>query len=172
MGRRKIGRRLSKICTAGPGGEQIESGRGARGAGSCSGDVMDVPGRDQLPAELRAFLYSCIDAVEQVEILMLLRGTSRAWTAREVTRELALVEPTGRVHLEVLTARGLLQATSAPDREVAYRLAPRTVSLAGYVELLAECFAQSRSAIHRFVVTRCGRSKSFADAFKLRDPES
>lgn len=129
---------------------------------------MDTPSRDELPAELRAFLYTCIDAVEQLEILMLLRRSGRAWTAREVTRELDLAEAVTRRHLETLTSRGLLAAR--PGDEVSYRFFPKTEALAHYAALLAEHYATSRSAVHRFVAKGSG-SKRFSDAFKLRDQE-
>lgn len=130
---------------------------------------MDPTPRDDLPAELRAFLYACVDAIEQVEILMLLRRSGRASTARDVTQALALSEQLTRVHLETLTSRGLLSAT--PGREVVYRCEPKTPALARYVDLLADHYGASRNAIHTFIATFARRSRSFAAAFRLRDRE-
>ena len=134
---------------------------------TCGG--MDTPARDELPAELRAFLYSCIDSIEQVEILMMLRAAGHGCTTRAVASSLGLAEPAARSHLETLTARGLLHAE--PGREVTYAFRPKTAALAGYAELLAGHHAQARSAVLRFVATSSRRTRIFADAFRLRDTE-
>jgi DNA-binding IclR family transcriptional regulator len=101
---------------------------------------------------------------------MLLRRSGGPSTAREVTQALALSEQVARVHLETLTSRGLLSA--APGREVLYRCEPKSPALARYVDLLAEHYPTSRHAIHVFIATFARRSKSFAAAFRLRDPEN
>ena len=130
---------------------------------------MDTPARDELPAELRAFLYSCIDSIEQVEILMLLREAERGCTTRAVASSLGLGEAAARGHLETLTARGLLHA--APGPEITYRFDPKTPALARYADLLADQHARARGAVLRFVATSSRRTKGFADAFRLRDME-
>jgi DNA-binding IclR family transcriptional regulator len=130
---------------------------------------MDTPARDELPAELRAFLYSCIDSIEQVEILMTLRTAGRGCTTRAVASSLGLAEPAVRSHLETLTARGLLHAE--PGSEVTYAFQPKTPALARYADLLAGHHANARTAVLRFVATSSRRTRSFADAFKLRDTE-
>jgi hypothetical protein len=130
---------------------------------------MHTPPSD-LPPELKAFLYSCVDSVEQVEILMLLRRSERAWTARGVTVELGLVERVARAQLETLTSRGLVRAETG-GAEVAYRYQPKTAQLRRYADLLADSYGTARTAIYRFISTNVRRSKRFADAFKLRDQD-
>jgi len=125
---------------------------------------------DELPTELRAFLYSCIDGIEQVEILVLLSRSDRAWSTRAVAAELGLSDAAARHHLESLAARGLLQIAIAGD--VSYSYAPKTADLRRYGNELIAYYASSRTTILRFIATSPRRSmKSFADAFKLRDPE-
>lgn len=122
----------------------------------------------EVPAELRAFLYSCIDAIEQVEILVLLARSERLWSARTVASELSLSDAVCRHHLETLAARGLLQITVG--QEVSYRYAPKSADLRRYGDQLAEHYTTSRTAIMRMIATAPRRSiKRFADAFKLRD---
>ncbi len=130
---------------------------------------MNTPPHDDLPPALRAFLYSCIDSIEQLDMLMLLRRSDRAWRAREVAAELQLSDAVARAHLETLTARGLLHARA--EGEVTYRFQPKTNELARYAALLAEAYASSRHLVVRFVATRSPRTKSFSDAFKLREPD-
>lgn len=130
---------------------------------------MDFGGRDELSPELRAFLYSCIDAIEQLEILVLLRKSGQPWTTRAVAAELGLKDVQTRAYLETLTARGLLAAKAG--NEVTYRFEPRSPELTRYAALLAEAFTTSRSAVVRFIATTSRRTKSFSDAFKLRDTD-
>lgn len=130
---------------------------------------MDEP-RTELPPELRAFIHSCIDSLEQVELLMLLRGSARVRTAREIASELHLPPPAARRQLEALAARGLLDVRVA--EETGYRYGPKSDELARYCDLLAQHYITSRQAVLGFVATESRLSiKRFADAFKLRDPE-
>jgi hypothetical protein len=125
---------------------------------------------ERLPPELRAFLYSCIDAVEQVEILVLLCQSDRACSAKAVASNLSVTDAVARHHLETLVARGLLQATIGA--EVTYRYAPKSVELRRYGDQLVEQYTTSRTAILQTVATASRRSvKRFSDAFKLRDSE-
>jgi hypothetical protein len=123
----------------------------------------------ELPADLRAFLYSCIDAVEQVDILVLLRNSGKPWTAAATAVQLGLSDTTARHHLETLSARGLLQIGVAAD--VSYAYAPKSAELRRYGDRLSELHATSRTAIMRFVASSPLRLKRFSDAFKLRDVE-
>jgi predicted ArsR family transcriptional regulator len=81
--------------------------------------MVDEP-RTELPPELRAFIHSCIDSLEQVELLMLLRGSARVRTAREIASELHLAPSAARRQLEALAARGLMDVRVA--EETGYRL--------------------------------------------------
>ena len=130
---------------------------------------MNQSGSDELPPELRAFLYSCIDNVEQVEILVLLCRENGPWTARATAAHLGLPDAVARHHLETLAARGLLQISVAA--EVLYFYAPKNAELRRYADQLSAQFATARMGIMRFVASHSRRLKPFSDAFKLRDPE-
>jgi hypothetical protein len=130
----------------------------------------DVQG--DLPSELRAFLHSCIDSIEQVEILMIIRGSDRFRTAREVGPELGMPVAAARRDLETLAARGLLEVRVS-ENEIGYRYGPKTPDLARYADLLAQHYITARPAVLGFVARESSQSiKRFADAFRLRDPES
>jgi Fe2+ or Zn2+ uptake regulation protein len=125
---------------------------------------------DVLPTELRAFLHSCIESIPQVEILMMLRGSERARSAREVASALRVPSATARRDLDTLAARGLLAVHVA--EETSYRYHPKSEDLAHYCDLLAEHYVTSRQSVFGFVATESRLSmKRFADAFKLRDRE-
>jgi DNA-binding FadR family transcriptional regulator len=123
-----------------------------------------------LPPELRAFLHSCIESIEQIELLMMLRGSDRLRTAREVAAEFGISPALARRDLETLSARGLLEVRVG--EETAYRYRPKTEELGRYSDLLAQHYVTSRPAVLGFVATESRLSaKRFADAFKLRKPE-
>ena len=130
---------------------------------------MNQSAFSELPPELRAFLYSCIDSVEQVEILVLLCREGGPWTARATAGRVGLPDAVARHHLETLAARGLLQISVAS--EVLYSYAPKNADLRRYADQLSEQYATARMAIMRFVVSHSRRLKRFSDAFKLRAPE-
>lgn len=130
---------------------------------------MNQSSSSELPSELRAFLYSCIDSVEQVEILMLLCRDSRPWTARATAERLGFSDGLTRGHLETLSARGLLQISVAA--EVLYAYSPKNAELRRYADQLSEHYGTARTAIMRFVASNPRRLKHFSDAFKLREPE-
>ena len=129
------------------------------------------PGRpEELPAELRAFLHSCIESINQVELLMMMRGSERWRTAREVAATLHVPAAVARRDLETLAARGLLEVTVGS--EIEYRYRPKTGDLARYGDLLAQHYVTERQLIFAFVSTRSRIAmKRFADAFKLREGE-
>ena len=124
----------------------------------------------QLPHELRAFLHTCIETIEQVELLMMLRGSERLRTAREIAGELGVSTSVARHDVETLAARGLLEVHVGD--EIAYRYRPKSEELARYGDLLARHYITSRHAVLGFVAAESRLSiKRFSDAFRLRDPE-
>jgi hypothetical protein len=125
---------------------------------------------DDLPPELGAFLYSCIESIEHVELLVMLRGAERPWAARDVAAALRVPVPRARRDLETLAARGLLEVRVG--EETSYRYRPKTEEFGRYCDLLAQHYVTSRQAVLRFVASESRLSiKRFADAFRLRDPE-
>jgi hypothetical protein len=120
-----------------------------------------------LPAELKAFLYSCVDSLEQLEIIIRLQASEDAFTARALGRELGLADGFARMHLEILVARGLLK--TAVGDEVLYRYAPRSRELQRFGQLLAEWWTHSRSAVGHYVAMHSRSSlRTFAKAFDIR----
>lgn len=117
-----------------------------------------------LPAELRAFLYSCIDSVDQVDLLIRLRESQSAQTVRQLSAATGLAPASVRRHLETLVVRGLLRADVAS--EVGYRYAPESSELRRYADMLEECYSTRRDQVVRAISARAART--FADAFKFK----
>lgn len=130
----------------------------------------NTPPGDLPSAELRAFIYSCIDDVEQVQILALLSESDQARSARRVAAEASLADSAARHHLESLAARGLVSITVG--QELTYRYAPKTANLRRYGDELVTLYRRAPLAILRLVATNLRPSvKRIADAFRLRDRE-
>lgn len=124
-----------------------------------------------LPAQLRAFLHSCIESIEQIEVLMLLRGSSRPRTATDVATALGVPPIAMRHSLEALAARRVLQSRGSGDDRT-YVYAPASDDLAQRCDLLADYYVTSRQAVLGYVATGSRLSaKHLADAFRLRKPE-
>lgn len=123
-----------------------------------------------LPPDLRAFLHTCIESIEHVELLLMMRGSERIRTARDVATELRITSAAARRALETLAARGLLEVRVGD--ETGYRYGPKSDELGRYCDSLAQHYITSRHEVLRFVAMDSRLSiKRFADAFKLRDPE-
>lgn len=130
---------------------------------------MADPG-NTLPSELRVFLHTCIESIAQVELLLLMRGSERMRTARDIASETGVTVAAARRDVEILAARGLLEVRVG--EEIAYRYRPKSDDLARYCDLLAQYYITSRQTVLGFVAAESRLSiKRFADAFKLRDRE-
>src|SRR5690349_8274958 len=121
-----------------------------------------------LPADLRAFLYSCIDSVDQVDLLIRLRHSQAARTVRQLSAVSGLATAAVRTHLETLVVRGLLRADVA--EEVGYRYAPESPELRRFADLLETCYSKQRDQAVRAISARsvC----TFGVAFKFKDAPS
>jgi hypothetical protein len=130
---------------------------------------MSSDNAEPLPSELRAFIHTCIESIEQVELLIIMRGSERWRSTREVSEELGVPLALARRDLDTLAARGLLEVTVGAETTYKYR--PKTSDLARYGDLLARHYVSSRHLIFKAVSDARAGVRRFADAFKLRDNE-
>jgi hypothetical protein len=131
--------------------------------------MPDEPQPSAISPQLRAFIYSCFDAVEQVELLVQLQRGGQSVIARAAAQACGISDAAARHHLETLAARGLLQI--AVGEETTYRFAPKTAQLTAYAQALVLEYTCSRTAIIRLVVNNPLRSaRRIADAFTFREP--
>lgn len=119
-----------------------------------------------LPGEVQQFLAENIDSLEQLEILLLLRGQARReFTPAEVTAELRLGAGCAE-HLDRLRDLELVVATGDPPR---YRFASESRQ-APTVDAVARSYARFRVAVISFIFSprRDQAIRGLADAFRLR----
>lgn len=105
---------------------------------------------DRLPDDVERFISDHIESVEAVNVLLLLFAQpARRWTAELVSRESRTNEWSAELHLESLSAHGLLRALPGTPR--AYQ-AESTHS--GVVGSLARLFIERRVAVISFIYSR------------------
>ena len=123
-----------------------------------------------LSPDLKAFIFACIDTVEQMELLAVLRHSDAALTAQATGARLGITSAAARHHLEVLTARGLLHVEISP--EARYRYDPKAPQLRRYADELVNAYGTSRTLVLRVIAQNgTGSLKHFVNAFKLRRDE-
>ena len=129
----------------------------------------DENSQDRWSPELRAFVYSCIDSVEQVQVLVLLRSGEGMWTARRVAQEISLSDHLARHHLESMAARGLVAVTVTGEAST-WRYAPKSETLGRLGDQLVDEYRRAPMAVVRLVASNARPSiRRIADAFRLRD---
>ena len=121
---------------------------------------------DDLPKHVKRFISQHISSVEQLEVLLLLRGDpSVSWDPEEVSRELYSQPESALVRLDDLTSRGFL-AVVGPR----YRYAPVSETLAHDVEVLADMYARRRVRVITHIFASPDQAvQSFSAAFRFKE---
>lgn len=105
-----------------------------------------------------------IDSVTQLDVLLLIHASRRDWSADTIALELRIGPDWARLHLEMLTHRGLLMREHAR-----YALTPHP-DLAPAVDELATLYRTHPVAVITAIYKSEKRLENFADAFRLRKP--
>lgn len=127
-----------------------------------------------IPDAVRELVRERVHAIEQIELLLLLRAEaastpSAVHDAKLLAERLRLSESVVRPALAHLVSSELLEQTAAG---FAYR--PRNEALAAAVDELATCYADARVEMLRLISAnsverlRSSSLKVFAEAFRLR----
>ncbi len=92
---------------------------------------------EDIPEELRRFIFASFETVDQLRVLLLLHGTSgRHWLSLAVGTRLHLRPHVARSCLDVLCQRGFLQAEGAPEPR--YRYQPAGADQAALVDAVVD----------------------------------
>lgn len=126
---------------------------------------------DAISKEVRDFIISSIDSVEQIEVLLLLRERSdRAWSPSAVSKELRSAPESVAKRMADLSAKKILSFTADGERQ--YRYAPQTPELERSVTALAEAYKTHRITIINLIFSKPADAiRSFADAFRIKKDE-
>ena len=123
-----------------------------------------------LSTEVKQFLRTHIQSLEQLEILALMRPEpDRAWTAKSVFDIILSSERSIERRLRAFTEMGLL-ATIA-EAPQAYRYAPRTAELDSIVAETLQAYKLRRVMVTETIFRpEQDPAQTFADAFRFKQP--
>jgi DNA-binding IclR family transcriptional regulator len=121
-----------------------------------------------VPSEVCQFIDSCIDSIEQLEVLLLLwRSRPQALAPQAINRDLGSSLESITRRLDSMSRLGLVERLG-----VEFRYSPEPTKDA-IVERVAQAYRERRVSVITYVVNRPNQSlRAFADAFRLRDPRS
>lgn len=120
-----------------------------------------------MPEPVRRFIARHIHTLEQLEILLLLIDSSRAWSDQEIASTLRTTRESVRSRLSRLLGDGLVGASAGPSPT--YRYQPRSEALDQDVQSLARCYRERRVAvISQIFAPDAERAALFADAFRIK----
>jgi hypothetical protein len=124
---------------------------------------------DHVPAELRSFLAENIESVAQLELLLLLRSdAARTWSVSDAAKALYMAEEMTAPLLADLRVRGLLANSAGGE----YQYSPRSPEQEQLVKELALLYQERRVTVIGLIHSApTDVLRSFADAFRLRDPK-
>lgn len=126
-----------------------------------------MPDPRPFPREVERFISSCIDSVEQVEILLLLSSEpERQWTLDEIRQQLRSSRRSVALRLSSLVDHHLV---ARHNGDFQYAASPDDDAL---VKRLAAVYGERRTAvINRIFTEPRDAMRTFADAFRLKDTD-
>jgi biotin operon repressor len=114
-----------------------------------------VSDRNLIP-DAEEFVAQAVESIQQVEVLLLLRGTSeRWWTAKEIARELGVSETAVDYDALALRARGLF--AKQRGRPSSYRYEPKNIHLLAGVESIAAVYRDRPLIVAKAIANRLRR---------------
>lgn len=115
--------------------------------------------------ELKRFVASHVDTVEQLEVLLLLqRHAAEVWTPQRVSTELRTSLMSATMRLERLCATGLCE-----ELEGGVRLRPAEPSVERAIRLVTAAYRDRRVSLIALIYSRPPAGvQAFADAFRLK----
>jgi hypothetical protein len=123
---------------------------------------------ERLSVEAEEFVARAIESIEQVEVLLLLRGGSeRWWTADQIARELGMTTTAADIDASALQAKGLLATQGTSPRT--YRYEPRNLLLLAGAESVAAAYKDQPVILAKAIASRSEQVlRTFSDAFLFR----
>lgn len=117
---------------------------------------------NQIPDDVRQFVFEHVDSVTQLEVLFLLHNhTEREFDAEEVAKELRANIGACAKYLEVLTTMGLLKGSGS------YRYEPDSAELDTVIKHLIDSYKIRPHKVMELIFSNSKKARNFADAFNL-----
>jgi hypothetical protein len=123
-----------------------------------------------VPEALAAFVRTRLPSVEQIEIVLLLRGEpSRAWSSPEVSERLGTPPESTAMRLFLLASNGIVtfEGSGVPRYRYVQGASP---AIDTHLSELADLYAREPQSVHALVGSTPAPDplRSFADAFRLK----
>jgi hypothetical protein len=128
--------------------------------------------RDDLPKELRFFLETSINSIEQLQVLILLHAhPNRIWTTQEIATELRSVDSSIQKRLQDIYTRHIL--LEIPNKVNEHQFLPSSPVMHTLIDLLAtENQLRPYQVIDAIYASPDKSILDFANAFKMRGDKS
>jgi hypothetical protein len=128
---------------------------------------------EHIPREVVAFIAEHIVSIEQLEILLMLRGQpGRAWTAATISVEAATSERSASTRLADLAARGIANVDRS-SADLLYRYAPASTQLQQTIDALATAYARRRYTVIELIFSKpIANLNVYANALRFRKDDS
>lgn len=126
--------------------------------------------RDEIPAHLAQFIHSCLDSVEQLQVLLLLfEHPQEAWTIDSLSRELRSSPASVHKRVRDLQTRRVLAENTLNPGTGAVHFHATSPSVEQTTRELCELFRQRPHRVIAQIFAKPPASlQSFADAFMIK----
>ncbi len=119
------------------------------------------------PENVRQFIIECIDSIEQLEILLLLKSTpDKRWNFKMISDELRSSPDSIKGRLAALEKSRVVQKVDGM-----YHYSPATIELKKAVDDLNEVYRYKKQKIFELIFSPMKKIQHFADAFIVHQPK-
>jgi hypothetical protein len=125
---------------------------------------------DQIPENIRRFIFACIDSVEQLEVLAMLHDQpDKDWTYLALSQELRSTESSVEKRVRDLVDRRVIH----PIASGSFRFNPRSEEVRQVVHDLVGVYRLRPYRVMELIFSKpVNAMQSFADAFKFKKEDS
>lgn len=122
-----------------------------------------------IPENVRQFIFSYIDSVEQLEVLLLLHSRpTETFTAPKIADEMRSTEASVSMRLSSLVHAGLIEG----DSQAGYQYRPKSEEFTQLLSELSESNRVFRHKVLELIFSPMKKARNFADAFVMSKPKS
>lgn len=123
---------------------------------------------EDFPEDVRRFILDNLGSVEELEVLLMLRGApEKNWSAAEVGQALYTSPAGAAMRLADLHAHGLLALIEGPEKLYCFR--PARADMPVLINQLADLYKQRRVSVINLIYSKpSDKVQALADAFKFR----
>jgi len=125
---------------------------------------------DQIPENIRQFIFACIDSVEQLEVLAMLHDQpEKDWTYLGLSQELRSTESSVEKRVRDLVDRRVIHPISTDS----FRFNPRSEEVRQVVHDLVGVYRLRPYRVMELIFSKpVNAMQSFADAFRFKKEDS